>query len=226
MEKVLIAGQWRDANASSSFQASNPGTRELLPAEYPVSNWEDCNEALDSAAAAAVALRGISGARIADFLEAYANDIEANAEAIVDLAHAETAYPKETRLAGGEMPRTTNQLRQAAAAARDGSWALPTIDTSTGIRSVYGAIGPVCVFGPNNFPLAFGSASGGDFAAAIAAGNPVIAKANSSHPGTTRLFAECAQRAAEATGMPAGICLLYTSPSPRDGLLSRMPSSA
>ena len=25
---------------------------------------------------------------------------------------------------------------------------------------------------------------------------------------------------------PSGICLLYTSPSPRDGLLSRMPSSA
>ena len=25
---------------------------------------------------------------------------------------------------------------------------------------------------------------------------------------------------------PTGICLLYTSPSPRDGLLSRMPSSA
>ena len=24
----------------------------------------------------------------------------------------------------------------------------------------------------------------------------------------------------------AGVCLLYTSPSPRDGLLSRMPSSA
>ena len=26
--------------------------------------------------------------------------------------------------------------------------------------------------------------------------------------------------------MPRCICLLYTSPSPRDGLLSRMPSSA
>ena len=25
---------------------------------------------------------------------------------------------------------------------------------------------------------------------------------------------------------PAAACLLYTSPSPRDGLLSRMPSSA
>ena len=31
-----------------------------------------------------------------------------------------------------------------------------------------------------------------------------------------------------ATGLilMAGVCLLYTSPSPRDGLLSRMPSSA
>ena len=28
------------------------------------------------------------------------------------------------------------------------------------------------------------------------------------------------------TVMPTGGCLLYTSPSPRDGLLSRMPSSA
>ena len=27
-------------------------------------------------------------------------------------------------------------------------------------------------------------------------------------------------------GSVASICLLYTSPSPRDGLLSRMPSSA
>ena len=27
-------------------------------------------------------------------------------------------------------------------------------------------------------------------------------------------------------GPQVGICLLYTSPSPRDGLLSRMPSSA
>ena len=28
------------------------------------------------------------------------------------------------------------------------------------------------------------------------------------------------------TGHAHGFCLLYTSPSPRDGLLSRMPSSA
>ena len=33
-------------------------------------------------------------------------------------------------------------------------------------------------------------------------------------------------RAREKFGEQINICLLYTSPSPRDGLLSRMPSSA
>ena len=30
----------------------------------------------------------------------------------------------------------------------------------------------------------------------------------------------------KSNNLPNSICLLYTSPSPRDGLLSRMPSSA
>ena len=41
-----------------------------------------------------------------------------------------------------------------------------------------------------SYPILRQSMAGGDFAAAIACGNPVIAKANSSHPGTTRLLAE------------------------------------
>ena len=108
------------------------------------------------------------------------------------------------RLADVELPRTTNQLRQAAAAAREGSWAMPTIDTKTSVRSCLAALGPVVVFGPNNFPLAFNGVSGGDFAAAIAAGNPVIAKAHPSHPGTCQLLAEAALAAAEQTEMPSG----------------------
>ncbi len=101
----------------------------------------------------------------------------------VSLANQETALPVEPRLAKAELPRTTNQLRQAAAAARDGSWQRPTIDAKTNIRSILGPIGPVVVFGPNNFPFAFNGISGGRFAAAVAAGNPVIAKGHSSHPG-------------------------------------------
>ncbi|MCA9267118.1 MAG: aldehyde dehydrogenase family protein, partial [Planctomycetales bacterium] len=81
----------------------------------------------------------------------------------------------------------------------------------------HAAIGPVVVFGPNNFPLAFNSAAGGDFAAAIAAGNPVIAKANTSHPGTTQRFAEEAQTAADETDMPPGTVQLLYRTSHADG---------
>ena len=62
MQKVLIAGEWRDADAASTFQAHNPNTREALPEVYPVSGWSDCEAAIASAAEASIALRTTSGA--------------------------------------------------------------------------------------------------------------------------------------------------------------------
>lgn len=214
---VLINGQWREADASKTFQAHNPATREPIPENYPVSKWSDCDTALDAAFAAAKEMRKLSGDQIAQFLEAFADRIEARKDDLVEMAHTETALPKSPRLADGELPRTTGQLRQAASAARDGSWRNIVIDTASGIRSRLGPLGPICVFGPNNFPFAFGSVSGGDFAAAIAAGNPVIGKANSSHPGTTRIFAEAALEAAKATDVPNSIVQLIYRTDHADG---------
>jgi len=215
--QVLIAGRWRAADASKSFQATNPRTQVPHGEPYPVSTWQDCDAALSAACEAAVELRSFPGQRIAAFLAGFAERIEARRDDLVAMAHAETALPVAPRLADVELPRTTGQLRQAAAAARSGSWRQATIDTAAGIRSYLAAIGPVAVFGPNNFPFAFGSISGGDFAAAIAAGNPVIAKANSSHPGTTKLFAEAAHEAAGATEMPPGTVQLLYRTSHADG---------
>lgn len=216
-QPVLIAGRWRSANATSTFRAENPATREPLADDYPVSAWQDCDEALAAASAAFAAMRDLSGDRRGQFLGALAAEVEKRKDGLVTMAHTETALPKSPRLADVELPRTANQLRQAADAARDGSWALATIDTKANIRSCHGPLGPICVFGPNNFPLAFNSVAGGDFAAAIAAGNPVIAKANSSHPGTTRLLAEAALDAAQATGMPTGAVQLIYRTSHSDG---------
>jgi NADP-dependent aldehyde dehydrogenase len=109
-------------------------------------------------------------------------------------------------------------LRQAAAAALDGSWALPTIDRKLNIRSYHAALGPVCIFGPNNFPLAFNAVSGGDFAAAIAAGNPVIAKAHPGHPGTSRLLAEEAHGALADSGLPPATVQMIYHTAAVDGL--------
>src|SRR5690606_7434534 len=120
-------------------------------------------------------------------------------------ANIETGLPRKPRLQDVELPRTTNQLRQAARATRDQSWRRPTIDTATNIRSIHGPLGgPVIVFGPNNFPFAYNGIAGGDVAAAIAAGNPDIAKAHSSHPYTTTLHAESALAATESSGMLHG----------------------
>lgn len=213
VEPVLIGGAWRAANSSATFHAENPATGEALPEEFPVSSWADGDAALDAAAQAAKALRTAPPEQLARFLTRYADRIEARAGELVETAHRETALPKSPRLAEVELPRTTDQLRQAAAAARDGSWAMPTIDTPRNIRSLYAPLGPVWVFGPNNFPFAFNSVAGGDFAAALASGNPVVAKANPSHPRTTERLAEEAFLALAEAGLPpATVQLLYHLP--------------
>lgn len=216
-QPVLIDGNWREADAIGTFQAVNPNTCETHEDRYPVSRWCDVDAALDAAVAAFQQLRKMPSESVANFLEAMAHRIEQRSSELVDMAFAETGLPKSPRLADVELPRTTGQLRQAAAAARSQSWREATLDTKTNIRSGYLAIGPVAVFGPNNFPFAFGSVSGGDFAAAIAAGNPVIGKANSSHPGTTRLFAEAALEAIQETGMPSGLVQLIYRTEHSDG---------
>ncbi len=73
------------------------------------------------------------------------------------------------------------------------------------------------VFGPNNFPLAFNGISGGDFAAAIAAGNPVIAKAHPSHPRTSQLLAEAAFAAVREAGLPGATVQMVYRTSHADG---------
>jgi NADP-dependent aldehyde dehydrogenase len=215
---ILIDGEWRTADSEAHFQAENPATRETLAAAFPVSEWADVDRALTAAAIAANVLREVGPDRIAAFLEAYASGIEAAAEAIVAAAHEETGLPVSPRLKEVELPRTTNQLRQAAAAAREESWKRATLDTERNIRTCFAPIGPVVVFGPNNFPFAFNGISGGDFAAAIAAGNPVIAKAHPLHPRTTQLLAEQAQKAAVETCMPTGTVQMIYHIGNDDGL--------
>jgi NADP-dependent aldehyde dehydrogenase len=218
IQPILIAGQLRAAKSSGTFRAEIPATGEKMPDEFPTSVWSDCDDALNAATEAASILRVTPPKQIAKFLTRFAERIEARKNDIVEFAHHETALPKSPRLADVELPRTTNQLRQAAAAALEGSWALPTIDSKINLRSTLAPIGPVLIFGPNNFPFAFNGVSGGDFAAAIAAGNPVIAKAHPNHPNTTRLLAEEAFAAVRETGLPPATVQMIYNLAPEDGL--------
>jgi NADP-dependent aldehyde dehydrogenase len=218
VEQILVAGGWRNATAKSTFRAANPATGETLEEEFPVSEWQDCDDALNAAAAVAKELRTVPAERLASFLDLYAKKIEENAAELVNMANAETGLAAVPRLRDVEVPRTATQLRQGAAAAREGSWTQAVIDTKTNIRSHYAPIGPAVIFGPNNFPFAFNGISGGDLTAAISTGNPVISKANPLHPGTSKLLAECAVAAlTEAELPPATLQMIYRT-SKEDGL--------
>ncbi|WP_046469003.1 aldehyde dehydrogenase (NADP(+)) [Allosalinactinospora lopnorensis] len=143
-------------------------------------------------------------------LRAMADELDERRSEIVRTADAETGLG-EARL-NGELTRTCFQLRLFADTVAEGSYLEATIDhageTEVGprpdLRRMLIPLGPVVVFGASNFPLAF-SVPGGDTAAALAAGCPVIVKAHQSHPRTAELCGSALAAAAKALGAPDGI---------------------
>lgn len=155
-------------------------------------------------------LRGQSRAWRAGLLRALADGLEADRETLVDAALNETGLPA-ARL-NGELTRSAFQFRLFAEAVDDGGYLEAIIDhagdTPLGagpdVRRMLVPIGPVAVFGASNFPFAF-SVVGGDTASAVAAGNPVVAKAHSSHLLTSQRSYESLVNAAAAYGAPGGL---------------------
>lgn len=147
----------------------------------------------------------------AAFLNAIADEIDARGDAITQIGSQETGLP-EARLVG-ERGRTTGQLRLFASHILKGAYldrrhdeALPERQPlpRPDLKMVQRPIGPVAVFGASNFPLAF-STAGGDTAAALAAGCPVVVKGHSAHPGTGEIVAEAVNAAREKLGLHPGV---------------------
>ena len=150
----------------------------------------------------------------ARFLEAIATAIEARGPAITAIGSRETGLPA-ARLEG-ERGRTVGQLRLFAGHIRAGDYLDRRQDAALPdraplprpeLRMIQRPIGPVAVFGASNFPLAF-STAGGDTAAALAAGCPVIVKGHPAHPGTGEIVAEAILEAITACGIDPGVFAL------------------
>jgi NADP-dependent aldehyde dehydrogenase len=148
------------------------------------------------------------------WLEAVADAIEQNSEALIALAHEETHLPAG-RLTG-ELTRTAFQLRLLAAEAASGEPFAATIDHADpgwgmgprpDIRRVAEPLGVVGVFGASNFPFAF-SVLGGDTASALAAGCAVVHKAHPAHRRLARETARITVEALAAAGAPDGLFAL------------------
>lgn len=165
---------------------------------------------LAGAAAAAAPLADTSRQDRAAALDAVADAVDAASDELVALAQEETHLP-QPRLAG-EVKRTTGQLRMFAGGLREDSLLDVVIDTADAdaapvprpdLRRTQLPVGPVLVFAASNFPFAF-SVAGGDTAAALAAGCPVVVKAHPGHPRTSVRTAEVVSAALEQAGLPEG----------------------
>jgi len=208
--KLFINGEWVDGKAGT-YQATNPATCELLAPVMTMASADQVDAAVAAAAEAAPIFRNSSLQQRADFLHACADEIMALGTDLIARVTAETGYPAAR--GEGERARTCNQLRLFAETILKGDYLDARIDPAMpdrvplprpDLRSVNQAIGPVVVFGASNFPLAF-SVAGGDTAAALAAGCPVLVKGHSSHPGTSELVAQAIAKALAKSGLPKGV---------------------
>lgn len=204
--KNLIAGTWRETG--QTFQ-SDPAHGDAH--NFSVGTPDHVDQACEAAEEAFWSYGYSTAESRAAFLNAIADEIEARGEAITEIGTQESGLP-EARLQG-ERGRTVGQLRLFAEHIAKGDYLdrrhdvalpdrapLPRPD----LKMIQRPIGPVAVFGASNFPLAF-STAGGDTAAALAAGCPVVVKGHPAHPGTGEIVAEAIHAAIEKTGTHPGV---------------------
>jgi NADP-dependent aldehyde dehydrogenase len=174
--------------------------------EVRESNQVELALAVRRAATAAPFVADVTPAERQRWLAAVADALDANQEALAELADAESALGIPRLL--GEVGRTAEQLRFYGRVAADGGYLGVAVDEATAtaprLVRINRPLGPVAVFGASNFPFAFG-VLGNDTGSAIAAGCPVVAKAHPAHALTCLRLAETATEALEKAGAPVGV---------------------
>lgn len=204
-------GRQRTAEGKKVFKTFDPISNTENPTEFYEASSEEIDKAVSLAHKAFLSYQDFSGERKGEFLNAIADELENLGDLLLNTYCMESGLPLGRAM--GERGRTVFQLRTFAELVKKGNWVEAHIDTAQpdrapipkpDIRKMMIPLGPVVVFGASNFPLAY-STAGGDTAAALAAGCPVIVKSHPMHAGTGELVASAIVKAAERTGMPEGV---------------------
>ena len=223
-DQLYIDGKWVQPIGTGSIDVINPATEEII-GKIPVGSKEDIDIA---ASAARIAFDSWSKSSIEtriDILNALSNALKERGEDIAQTITAEVGTPiGYSRVAMVGTPRVVS---------RSYAKILENFDWEEKVRNSIICKEPigVCAFiTPWNFPL---HQIIGKVAPAIAAGCTMVLKPSKEAPLSAFILADILHE----IGLPSGvfnlvsghgseICLLYTSPSPRDLSTSRMPSSA
>lgn len=204
--KHLIAGQWIGGDTTFMSEPAHGPSHS-----FSVGTPQNVDDAVQAAEDAFASFGWSTRKDRAILLRRIADEIDARGAEITEIGSQETGLP-EARLEG-ERGRTTGQLRLFADHIEAGDYLdlrhdkalpdrapLPRPD----LRMIQRPIGPIAVFGASNFPLAF-SVAGGDTAAALAAGCPVVVKGHSAHPGTGEIVAQAIDTAINALDLHPGV---------------------
>ncbi len=207
----MLIGAEAVRGTAGTLRAFDPARNVEIDPAFGAGDAGDVDRACGLAREAFDSFRHAPLEQRAHLLEAIGDHIMALGDALIDRAHVETALPR-ARLEG-ERARTVGQLKLFAELVRDGRWLGATLDSAlperkplprSDLRMRKIPVGPVAVFGASNFPLAF-SVAGGDTAAALAAGCPVVVKAHPAHLGTSELVGRAVQEAVSECGLPPGV---------------------
>jgi NADP-dependent aldehyde dehydrogenase len=159
----------------------------------------------------------------AALLDALSKALQANATRLVAIAETET-HLGIARL-NGEVSRTCFQLEAFAKYISDTKHLRSVTEEALSQSPPVGRpaleltmvpIGPVAVFAASNFPFAF-SVLGGDTAAALAAGCPVIVKSHPAHPNLSLEVFRIAQSVVFEQGLPVDWFSLVSDPTLNSG---------
>jgi lactaldehyde dehydrogenase len=205
--KMLINSRWVDAGDGKTRPVRNPGTREILDS-VPRATLDDVAAALEASREGAARMRAASAHRRSEILTAAAAAMAARKEELATLLARENGKPiRQTR---DEVEVTTRIFRGFAEEGRRIFGRTIPMDAVPGMERHFAVtirqpLGVVAAIIPFNYPVELYAHKA---AAALAAGNAVIAKPPSDCPLTLLAIAAILEDA----GMPQAAHQMITGP--------------
>ena len=206
-----LIGYHTSAEGTSTFQTINPITDQLHPELFVEATKEEVDRSAILAKAAYRTFSSTSSKVRAQFLRAISIELELHKTDLLVTYISESGLNEQR--AEVEFSRTTFQLQTFADLISSENWEIKhhleadpsRIPTPKPQLTKYKlGIGPIVVFGASNFPFAY-STIGGDTAAALAAGCPVIVKSHPFHAHTSYKVAQLVVKVAQELGLPEGV---------------------
>ena len=209
----FIDGNWQQSKDKGTYEVINPANEEII-GNVSKATPDDVDAALKSAQKGLQVWKNTAPWQRSNILRKIADKIREKQDIFAKWMTLEVGKPLAE--GKGEAGGSADIFEwNAEETKRIYGQTVESRFPDTRVHVYYQPVGVVAALTPWNFPLVL---SARKISTALAAGCSVIIKPDVITPGTVMELVDVCRE--------CGVCLLYTSPSPRDLRLSRMPSSA